>query len=126
MKIRIRGNSVRFRLTKNEVAHLCHEKFIVEETNFLDSDFSYAVKASNAKNLEVNFSNNQILLQVPEKLLQDWDTNNKVSFSHSIATSNKKNIDILLEKDFTCLEDRGEDESNNYPNPKTLTHYNGQ
>ena len=122
MKIRIRGNSVRFRLTKNEVAQLCQEKFITDETNFSNLDFSYAVKVSDAKNLEVNFSNNQILLQIPEKLIQGWDTNTKVGFSHSVPTSNNKFIDLLLEKDFTCLEDRGEDESNNYPNPKSLTH----
>ena len=122
MKIRIRGNSVRFRLTKSEVAQLCQEKFIAEETNFSNLNFSYAVKVSDSKNLEVNFSNNQILLQIPEKLLQGWDTNSKVGFSHSVPSSNNKIIDLLLEKDFTCLEDRGEDESNNYPNPKSLTH----
>lgn len=122
MKIRIRGNSVRYRLTKDEVAQLCQEKFIIEKTNFLNLDFSYAVKVSYSNNLEINFCNNQILLQIPEKLLQDWDTNNKVGFSHSVPTSNNKIIDLLLEKDFTCLEDRGEDESNNYPNPKTLKH----
>tara|TARA_R100000789_G_scaffold41400_1_gene42927 strand:+ start:255 stop:623 length:369 start_codon:yes stop_codon:yes gene_type:complete len=122
MKIRIRGNSVRYRLTKNEVEQLCREKFIVEETNFSNLDFSYAIKVSHSKNLEVNFANNQILLQIPEKLLQGWDTNNKVGFSHSVTTSNNKVIDLLLEKDFTCLEDRGEDESNNYPNPKALTY----
>ena len=122
MKIRIRGNSVRFRLTKNEVAQLCQEKFIAEETNFSNLDFSYAVKVSDSKNLEINFSNNQILLQIPEKLIQGWETNTKVGFSHSVPTSNNKFIDLLLEKDFTCLEDRGEDESNNYPNPKSITH----
>ncbi len=122
MKIRIRGNSVRFRLTKNEVEQLCREKFIEETTNFPNLDFSYAVRVSDTKNLEVVFANNQISLLISEELLQGWDTNNRVGYSHSLLTSNNKTIDILLEKDFTCLEDRGEDESNNYPNPKSLTH----
>ncbi|WP_034923693.1 DUF7009 family protein [Gillisia sp. CAL575] len=122
MKIRIRGNSVRFRLTKNEVEQLCREKFIEEQTNFPNLDFTYAVRVSATKNLEVDFANNKISLQISEELLQGWDTNNKVGYSHSVPTSNGRTIDILLEKDFTCLEDRGEDESNNYPNPKSLTH----
>ena len=122
MKIRIRGNSVRFRLTKNEVEQLCREKFIEEQTNFPNLDFTYAVRVSATKNLEVDFANNQIALQISEELLQGWDTSNKVGYSYSVPTSNGKTIDILLEKDFTCLEDRGEDESNNYPNPKSLTH----
>jgi len=122
MKIRIRGNSVRFRLTKNEVEQLCQEQFIEEKTNFPNLDFSYAVKASTTKNLEVDFAKNKISLQISKELLQGWDTNNKVGYSHSFPTSNGKTLDILLEKDFTCLEDRGEDESNNYPNPKSLAH----
>ncbi|CAM4348262.1 DUF7009 family protein [Gillisia hiemivivida] len=122
MKIRIRGNSVRFRLTKNEVEQLCREKFIEETTNFPNLNFMYSVRVSVTKNLDIDFANNQISLKISEELLQGWDTNNRVGFSHSVPTSNSQTIDILLEKDFTCLEDRGEDESNNYPNPKSLTH----
>tara|TARA_R100000935_G_scaffold58450_1_gene95633 strand:+ start:1537 stop:1905 length:369 start_codon:yes stop_codon:yes gene_type:complete len=122
MKIRIRGNSVRFRLTKDEVEQLCREKFIEEKTNFPNLDFTYAIMVSATKKLAVDFANNQISLQISEELLQGWETNNRVGYSSTVPTSNNKTIDILLEKDFTCLEDRGEDESNNYPNPKSLTH----
>ena len=120
MKIRIRGNSVRFRLTKNEVEHLCRERSIEERTNFTNQDFIYEVKVAATENLDIDFSNNKISLQISDVVLEHWDTNNKIGFSHSVATSNGKILDLLLEKDFTCLEDRGEDESNNYPNPKSL------
>ena len=120
MKIRIRGNSVRFRLTKDEVEHLCRERSIEERTNFPNSDFIYEVKVAAIEHLDIHFANNKISLQISETLLENWDTNNRVGFSHSLATTNGKTIDLLLEKDFTCLEDRGEDESNNYPNPKSL------
>ncbi|WP_299154182.1 hypothetical protein [uncultured Christiangramia sp.] len=120
MKIRIRGNSVRYRLTKNEVEHLCREGSIEETTNFPNLDFAYEVKVATTEQLNIDFVNNKISLQISDVLLKDWDTNNRVGFSHSVITSKGKSIDVLLEKDFTCLEDRGEDESNNYPNPKTL------
>ncbi len=120
MKIRIRGNSVRFRLTKNEVEHLCREKFIEERTNFSIQDFVYEVRVANTEQLDIHFVNNKISLEISESQLDNWDNNNRVGFSHSVTTSNGKTIDLLLEKDFTCLEDRGEDESDNYPNPKSL------
>lgn len=120
MKIRIRGNSVRYRLTKNEVERLCREGSIEETTNFPNLDFAYEVKVATTEQLNIHFANNRISLQISETLLENWDTNNRVGFSHSVVTSNGKTIDVLLEKDFTCLEDRGEDESNNYPNPKSL------
>ena len=120
MKIRIRGNSVRFRLTKDEVEQLCIEKSIEERTNFSSLDFIYAVKVAETEQLDIHFSNNKITLEISNALIENWETKNRVGFSHSVATSNGKTIDVLLEKDFTCLEDRGEDESNNYPNPKSL------
>jgi len=121
MKIRIRGNSVRFRLTKNEVEQLCREKSIEERTNFENLDFVYEVKVAATNHLDIHFLNNRISLKVSDSLLENWDTNDSVGFSHTLPVSNGKTIDLSLEKDFTCLEDRGEDESNNYPNPKSLT-----
>ncbi|TQI70534.1 hypothetical protein JM79_1444 [Gramella sp. Hel_I_59] len=120
MKIRIRGNSVRYRLTKDEVELLCREKSIEERTNFSKLDFIYEVKVTDTEQLDIHFSDNKITLKISDSLIQNWETNNRVGFSHSVVTSNGKTIDVLLEKDFTCLEDRGEDESNNYPNPKSL------
>ncbi|WP_405198457.1 DUF7009 family protein [Christiangramia sp. LLG6405-1] len=120
MKIRIRGNSVRYRLTKDEVEHLCKEKSIEERTNFSKLDFIYEIKVTDTEQLDIHFYDNKITLKISDSLIQNWETNNRVGFSHSVVTSNGKSIDVLLEKDFTCLEDRGEDESNNYPNPKSL------
>lgn len=120
MKIRIRGNSVRYRLTRDEVEHLCREKSIEERINFSKLDLIYEVKVADTEQLDVHFSDNRITLKISDSLIENWETNNRVGFSHTLVTSNGKTIDILLEKDFTCLEDRGEDESNNYPNPKSL------
>lgn len=121
MKIRIRGNSVRFRLTKTELEQLCRERSIEERTNFTTQDFIYEVKATEIDELNIQFDSNKISLQISNALLENWDTDQRIGFSHTISTTNGKSIDLLLEKDFTCLEDRGEDESNNYPNPKTLS-----
>ncbi|MCM4155699.1 hypothetical protein [Gramella sp. AN32] len=118
MKIRIRGNSVRFRLTKNEVDRLCHEGSIFEETNFGTDSFRYAVKIAEIEDLSIDFENGQIQLLISKEMLGDWNVNNRVGFAHSVSSKTGNTIDVLLEKDFTCLDERGEDESDNYPNPK--------
>jgi hypothetical protein len=107
-------------LTKNEVEQLCTKGSIEEITNFPNLDFAYEVKVATTEQLNIHFANNKISLEISDSLIENWETNNRVGFSHTLVTSNGKTIDILLEKDFTCLEDRGEDESNNYPNPKSL------
>jgi hypothetical protein len=51
-------------------------------------------------------------------MASNWDANDKVGFENTVSLKNGKTLHLLLEKDFTCLDDRGEDESDNYPNPK--------
>ncbi|NNJ88651.1 MAG: hypothetical protein HKP53_04565 [Eudoraea sp.] len=121
MKIRIKGNSIRFRLTKTEVATLC-EKGYVEETTYLDPHpFRYAVQRKNIASLEASFKDNTMVLSISNHKLQGWEKNEIVGFETTIPIDANNNLDLLLEKDFVCLDERLEDQSDNYPNPKTIT-----
>ena len=118
MKIRIKGNTVRYRLTKSEVDKLCVEGYFEEKTQFSSATFRYSVKSSDATEISIDFNENKIQVLIPNELLQDWDTNDRVGFSNSVITVDGSAVNILIEKDFVCLDERGEDESDNYPNPK--------
>ena len=119
MKIRIRGNSVRFRLTRSEVDELCKTGCVEEKTAFNESSFSYAVKASEEKeNLYASFVEGTITLYVSNVLLLDWDTNDNVGFYHNQSLNTGKELTLVLEKDFVCMDQKTEDQSDNYPNPK--------
>lgn len=119
MKIRIQGNAVRFRLTRTEVKTLCEKDMVKEKTQFNEAHFVYAVKASNQyDNLQASFFDQGIILFVPKDTLIDWYTNDQVGFYHTQILDNGQKLDLKLEKDFVCLDDRAEDESDNYPNPR--------
>ncbi|WP_373517059.1 hypothetical protein [Pricia sp.] len=119
MKIRIKGNSVRFRLTQTEVKAVCDMDMVREETQFNEAHFVYAVKASNVHDhLTASFADQVITLFVPKDTLNDWYTNDQVGFYHTEILDNGQKLDLILEKDFVCLDDRAEDESDNYPNPR--------
>jgi len=119
MKIRIKGNSIRFRLTQSEVKQLSETGSITENTEFGSNVFHYQVKlASSVKNLEASYSNDEIVMLVPEVNGKNWFHNNTVGFEHEMELPKGKKLHLLLEKDFTCLENRAEDQSDNYPNPK--------
>ena len=119
MKIRIKGNSVRFRLTKSEVKRLCGEGIIEEKTEFDESSFSYSVKAS-AKydNLHASLLEGKITLYIPNLLLRNWNANEKVGFYSIQELKNGKDLMLTLEKDFVCMDETMVDQSDNYPNPK--------
>ncbi len=122
MKIRIRRNSVRLRLTRPEVESLCSNGLVEERTVFPGQEFIYRVQLSDQhQQLYANFDQNTIDIFLPKAKADGWASNNTVGFEYYLPLENEKDeLFILLEKDFTCLTDRGEDESENYPNPGML------
>ncbi len=117
MKIRIKGNSVRYRLTKTEVETFCKTGYFEERTEFNSRTFIYALKAVSADELQAEFSDDTITLLVPKKYSADWFENDRVGFENTMILDNESELFLLLEKDFACLDNTTEDQSDNYPNP---------
>ena len=119
MKIRIKGDSVRFRLTQSEVQTLSESGEIYDSTNFGTTKFNYGVVLkSDLEQLNINFENSSIILSMPEANGRSWFSNDIITFDHTLKTTAGNNLYLLLEKDFTCLDNTIEDQSDNYPNPK--------
>lgn len=119
MKIRIKGNSVRYRLTKTEVATFCEKGSFMEQTNFDQNTFTYGLIAKeNILNLEAEFANNTIILALPKKEADIWATSSRVGYDNTVVLQNGQELYLLLEKDFVCMDETIEDQSDNYPNPK--------
>ena len=119
MKIRIKGNSVRFRLTQTEVKHFCEKGYIGEQTHFNGSIFSYGVELSeHTDQLMAEFTGDAIILKVPKKMGNGWDGNDQVGFQNTMALANGDELFLLLEKDFIYKDSTLGDQTDNYPNPK--------
>ncbi len=118
MKIRIRGNAVRFRLSKSEVAAFAEGGFVEEKTEFGNSIFKYAVLSTDSKTMSADFINGSIMLYVPKHLLEMWASTNQVSIVYDYPVSNGKFLFLLLEKDFKCIDAIAtEDQSDYFENP---------
>jgi hypothetical protein len=112
MKIRIKGNSLRYRLTKSDVKQLAENCDIEEVINFGNNALTYALQRSAADKLTVNFTGNKITVFIPDILVEEWITTDVVGFDDTY-----NNVYLLIEKDFMCLDIVAEDQSDNYPNP---------
>lgn len=118
MKIRIKGNSIRIRLSKSEVDLFAAKGYVEERTEFEHCSFFYAVKNTPAKNLSADFINGSITLFVPEHLAKKWATTNLVGLDHNMPVNNGSYLYILLEKDFKCIDAIvTEDQSDYFENP---------
>lgn len=118
MKLRIKANSIRIRLTKTEVSKLATNGYLEEQTSFGENKFSYALQAvEDATTLSATFGNNKITMLVPASFTKDWPVNDVISTDAKMPLTEDEFLYLLLEKDFVCLDETHEDQSDNYENP---------
>lgn len=121
MKIRIRGNSVRYRLTRTEVDTFCKNGVYSEQTQFDTHTFTYMLRAKEgATALQASFEAGTITLYLPAEECKVWADSPKVGYENTVQLKNGNELYLLVEKDFVCMDETVEDQSDNYPNPKAL------
>ena len=122
MKLRIRGDSLRFRLTRGEASKLADRVKVSESVHFSSSSkdiLTYSVEASDSiTQLAALIENGNILVMVPASLVHSWIDTDQVGIEDTQPISADRKLRILIEKDFRCLERRPEeDETDNFPHP---------
>ena len=122
MKVRIKGNSIRYRLTKTEIDNFGKLGFLEEKTEFLNSpSFHYRLeRKAGIENIEASFSGNRICIFVPENIAAEWTSTDIVGFDTKMDIGDGKDLFLLIEKDFVCLDHSFEDQSDNYENPNKV------
>lgn len=117
MKMRIKGNSLRIRLTKPEVGKLADTGFLEEQTLFAGSKFVYALQSVDRNELWATLDTNKITMFVPSELIREWPQNNVVGFNANMPVSENDTLYLLLEKDFACIDEPIEAQTDHYENP---------
>lgn len=120
MKLRIKGNSLRIRLTKTEVSKLAATGYLEEQTTFLRNQLIYALQRTEAFELSATFEDNKITVFVPATFTKDWPANDIVGIDTKMPLPGNESLYLLIEKDFVCLDETTEDQSDNYENPGKL------
>jgi hypothetical protein len=119
MKIRIQGNSIRFRLKQFEVETLVDKKIVKEVICFgeVEKDqLQFILQVANG-DFSLEQHSTIIQLNIPENKAEEWTQTDLVGFEQNIRTAKGKEINILVEKDFKCLTRSDEEEAGSYPNP---------
>ncbi len=121
MKLRIRGDSIRLRLTQSEVKQLADAGRVEESTHFgPDERFTYAIVTSGNAHVEAKLEARTIEVSVPAATARAWATSDSVGIEGSRDLGDGKALRILVEKDFACLTERPhEDDADAFPNPHT-------
>ncbi len=114
MKLRIRGNSLRLRVTRPEFEQLSSAGKVVESVPFPGgAELRYMLTVDPAaKALTAAYGNDVIDVRIPGATFREWQREDQVSLR---ATGD---LTILVEKDFACLVNReDEDDSDAFAHP---------
>ena len=120
MKLRIKGDSLRLRLSQGEMRALAEQGEVEDRISFgAGAALRYRLRsAKEILDISATYSQNLIDILVPETLSQRWCDTDLVTLSASQKLAVGE-LRIVLEKDWACLAPReGEDESDNFPHPE--------
>ena len=121
MKLRIKGSSLRLRLTQGEVQRLQSEGEVAEEVQFGGgARLTYRLRTDlESPAITAVYGDNVIDIRVPQRAARTWADTEQVTLSHSEPVSGGE-LRVVIEKDWNCLAPRSEeDESDNFPHPET-------
>lgn len=120
MKLRLKDNTIRIRLSMPEVVTLVKDHKISSMTLFPgQSSLKTILHLDNEDHVAVSFDQGNLKIILPSKQLDQWDLNDQVGHRWEIdLDQNQQKLLLVIEKDFQCLTERpGEDESSLFPNP---------
>ncbi|MEE4281987.1 MAG: hypothetical protein V2I41_08580 [Pseudomonadales bacterium] len=121
MKLRLRGDTLRLRLTRSEVDAVGAAQSVAETLHLPDgSALSYKLVTGPSNNIYMRRESDlaEIVVQVVAAQAHSWASSEQVGYSGETPLQIGA-VSVLIEKDFTCITPRaGEEESDTFPNPQ--------
>ena len=121
MKLRIQGNSLRLRLTRPELKRLEEGGEVAEIIHFgseLEESLRYTLTvATQAEPVAVNYHANSIAVSITADQMSQWSEESQVGIYARLDVGSAGTLEVAVEKDFKCLENRGEEDKDAFPNP---------
>jgi hypothetical protein len=119
MKLRIRGNSLRIRLTQPEVRQLSGGT-AVEDHCILSPVSRLSVTADpwHLDVFSVALADGKLTVHIPQGAITEWAESNQEGLYSSLDNGTSEPLRIAIEKDYSCLSPHAdESETEQFPNP---------
>jgi hypothetical protein len=121
MKLRIKGNSIRLRVSRSELERFLSGSRIEETVHFApetDARLIYALEsASQAVPVVVRYQPQAVTVVLSEDQARIWSGENEIGVYTSVEIGAAGALEVIVEKDFACLDRSDEDNSDTFANP---------
>jgi hypothetical protein len=125
MKLRIKGDSLRLRVSRSEVARLLAGDCLEETIHFAPeacAKFTYALRQEpSVSRPTVQYTENRVAVLIPADQANAWGSSDQVGIAEDISLGSLGSLALLIEKDFACLDRSDEDNEDTFPNPNPGT-----
>lgn len=120
MKLRIRGNSLRLRISRSEMAKLVESGTIEDTIHFApspDAKLTYALHLAAADSeISVEYLPQRVTVVLSTGAATRWATSDAVGIYGSSDTSAGP-LELIVEKDFACIDGNEPSDEDAFPNP---------
>lgn len=121
MKLRIRGDSLRLRLTRSEVTALATQGRVESTMHALGGALRYAIETRAETELGARITHDGdtavVTVTLDRAAVATWADSEQVGFEGTQALEDGATLALLIEKDFACLVPRGDQDEDAYANP---------
>jgi hypothetical protein len=125
MKLRIKGDSLRLRVSRSEVARLLAGDCLEETIHFTPepvAKFTFALQQETSLSRPtVQYAANKVTILIPAEQAHTWGATDQVGIAEDISLGNLGALALLIEKDFACLDRSEEGNEDTFPNPNAGT-----
>jgi|ERR1700722_10123914 len=121
MKLRINDNSLRFRISQSELANLV-DSGRTEKTIYFapdgDSQLTYALQCRpSSTHATLLYQPGKITVVLSTDEVKAWGGSEQVGIYATVDVYPHGTLDILVEKDYACLDLSDADNHDTFPNP---------
>ena len=125
MKLRIKGNSLRLRVSRSELARFLSGGRIEETIHFAaapEARLTYALESAlQDPAVTVRYRPQEVTVILSEDQARIWSKENEVGVYTSVDIGAAEPLEVIVEKDFACLDRSDEDNVDTFENPHVGT-----
>jgi hypothetical protein len=123
MKLRINGNSLRLRVSRSELARFQSGGRIEETIHFTaspEAKLTYALESASQSSLvKVRYGLNEVTVILSEARARIRGVEGEVGVYDTVDIGSAGSLDVIVEKDFACVDRSDKENSDTFPNPHT-------
>jgi len=122
MKLRVNGNSIRLRLLRSEVSTFVETGRIEQTIHFAPGDDAFLMYGlehePDITDVLVRHQQSEVTVVLPTQQAISWAETGQIGIYSVVNLGGHGILDVIVEKDFACLDLSDADNHDTFPNPQ--------